>query len=66
MQSRFFPGETDPLIIGMNADPDHDGESNAFEFALGGKPNSGSDTRQNLRTHSQMEVLMQIRNRNFF
>lgn len=41
--STYFPGVTDPAIIGRNADPDHDGNSNALEFALGGVPNSGSD-----------------------
>ncbi|WP_035610360.1 autotransporter-associated beta strand repeat-containing protein [Haloferula sp. BvORR071] len=38
----FFPGETDPNIVGPNADPDGDGNSNALEFALGGTPNNGS------------------------
>ncbi len=35
----YFPGETDPAIIGQDADPDGDGGSNRFEFALGGLPN---------------------------
>ena len=39
----FFPGETDPAIIGDEADPDGDGQTNLLEFALGGSPNSGSD-----------------------
>ncbi len=39
----YFPGVTDPAIIGSTADPDNDGESNGLEFALGGVPNSGSD-----------------------
>ncbi|RYD85213.1 MAG: hypothetical protein EOP84_03225, partial [Verrucomicrobiaceae bacterium] len=39
----FFPGETNPAIIGETADPDKDGSSNALEFALGGAPNSGSN-----------------------
>jgi autotransporter-associated beta strand protein len=38
----FFPGETDPAIIGANADPDGDGASNLLEFALKGIPNNGS------------------------
>lgn len=38
----YFPGETNPAIIGAAADPDGDGESNAVEFALGGTPNNGS------------------------
>ena len=41
--SSFFPGETDPLIIGDDADPDNDGQANSLEFALGGAPNDGSD-----------------------
>ena len=39
----YFPGETDPAIIGKTADPDSDGSSNMAEFALGGAPNSGSN-----------------------
>jgi autotransporter-associated beta strand protein/T5SS/PEP-CTERM-associated repeat protein len=39
----YFPGETNPLIIGKGADPDKDGYSNALEFALGGAPNSGTN-----------------------
>ena len=38
----YFPGQTNPAIIGAAADPDGDGESNALEFALGGSPNNGS------------------------
>ena len=39
----YYPGETDPLIIGSGADPDGDGQSNGVEFALGGAPNDGSN-----------------------
>ena len=39
----FFPGVTDPAIIGATADPDGDGQSNLLEFALGGSPNSSSN-----------------------
>lgn len=39
----FFPGETDPAIIGKNADPDGDGANNLAEFALNGAPNNGAD-----------------------
>lgn len=35
----FFPGETNPAIIGLDADPDGDGVSNLLEFALNGNPN---------------------------
>lgn len=35
----YFPGETDPSIVGSAADPDGDGHSNTLEFALGGVPN---------------------------
>ena len=44
----FFPGETDPLIVGPGADPDRDGQPNSMEFMLGGSPLSGSD---NARIH---------------
>ena len=36
----FFPGETDPAIVGFNADPDHDGVTNGTESALGTAPNA--------------------------
>jgi autotransporter-associated beta strand protein len=39
----FFPDETDPAIIGRNADPDGDGANNLLEFALNGIPNNGSN-----------------------
>jgi autotransporter-associated beta strand protein len=34
----FFPGVTDPAIIGTTADPDQDGLDNAAEMVLGGNP----------------------------
>lgn len=39
----FFPGETNPAIIGKTADPDNDGTDNLAEFAFNGNPNSGSN-----------------------
>jgi hypothetical protein len=36
----FFPGVTDPLIIGFDADPDGDGIPNGIEALSGGTPNS--------------------------
>ena len=33
-----FPGETDPAIIGFDADPDRDGRVNVFELWLGTDP----------------------------
>lgn len=44
----YLPGETDPAVIGMEADPDGDGESNQLEFALGGAPGHAGD---NARIH---------------
>ncbi|WP_052573833.1 GH32 C-terminal domain-containing protein [Haloferula sp. BvORR071] len=38
-----FPGQSDPAVIGPDADPDHDGRANALEFALGGTAANGSD-----------------------
>jgi autotransporter-associated beta strand protein len=39
----YFPGVTDPNIIGPAKDPDGDGSPNSLEFALGGNPSSGSN-----------------------
>lgn len=39
----FYPGETNPAIVGPGADPDGDGHVNALEFLLGGAPNSGGN-----------------------
>ncbi|MCW1913164.1 autotransporter-associated beta strand repeat-containing protein [Luteolibacter sp. GHJ8] len=39
----FFPFETDPAVIGADADPDGDGDTNVQEFMLGGVPNDGSN-----------------------
>lgn len=39
----FFPGISDPAIIGSAADPDHDGIANAVEMVLGGDPAAGND-----------------------
>ena len=39
----YFPGVTDPAIIGPAADPDKDGQPNVLEFGLGGNPNGGRD-----------------------
>ncbi len=39
----YFPGETDPDIVGKNADPDGDGVNNLTEFALNGNPDNGAD-----------------------
>ncbi len=41
--SGFYPGETNPGIIGSTADPDKDGQPNSLEFALGGSPASGTN-----------------------
>jgi len=38
----FFPGETNPAIIGLTADPDNDGTDNLTEFAFDGNPANGS------------------------
>jgi autotransporter-associated beta strand protein len=40
----FFPGETNPLIIGAAADPDKDGIANGVEMVIGGNPATGMDT----------------------
>ncbi|MEX1114009.1 MAG: autotransporter-associated beta strand repeat-containing protein [Akkermansiaceae bacterium] len=40
----FFPGETNPAIIGAGADPDRDGIDNGVEMVIGGDPKLGMDT----------------------
>jgi autotransporter-associated beta strand protein len=40
----FFPGETNPAIIGAGADPDNDGINNGVEMVIGGNPATGMDT----------------------
>lgn len=40
----FFPGETNPSIIGPAADPDNDGIPNGVEMVIGGDPKLGMDT----------------------
>lgn len=40
----FFTGETNPAIIGADADPDRDGISNGVEMVIGGNPATGMDT----------------------
>ncbi|MEK7951376.1 beta strand repeat-containing protein [Luteolibacter soli] len=40
----YFPGETDPAIVGKDADPDHDGISNFAEFAMNGAPDNIADS----------------------
>ena len=40
----FFPGETNPVIIGASADPDNDGIANGVEMVIGGNPATGMDT----------------------
>src|SRR5699024_2545011 len=45
-QETYFPGETDPAIIGSAADPDGDGIPNLLEYLLGTDPTVAS--RENL------------------
>jgi autotransporter-associated beta strand protein len=39
----FFPGQTNPAVVGATADPDSDGIANAVEMVIGGNPSSGND-----------------------
>jgi len=38
----FFPGESDPLLVGSAADPDADGLINMQEYIFGSNPNSAT------------------------
>jgi hypothetical protein len=40
----YFPGETDPAIVGPNADPNNDGVANALVYLFGGDPKIGNNT----------------------
>ena len=40
----YFPTETDPAIIGADADPDKDSIANGVEMVIGGNPASVMDT----------------------
>jgi autotransporter-associated beta strand protein len=40
----FFPGVSDPAIIGADKDPDKDGIANGVEMVIGGNPQLGIDT----------------------
>jgi Concanavalin A-like lectin/glucanases superfamily/BNR repeat-containing family member len=42
--SQYYPGTTDPAVIGITADPDSDGAKNLLEFALGMNPTIGDAT----------------------
>lgn len=47
----FYPGQTDPLVIGPESDPDHDGLASVLEFFLGLLPNV-ADSGGALSVHS--------------
>ncbi|MGC9452570.1 MAG: hypothetical protein ACP5I4_14120 [Oceanipulchritudo sp.] len=48
----FYPGVTDPLIVGETADPDRDGRLNSWEFRFGTPPNDPANPGR-----PQMEVV---------
>lgn len=53
----FFPGVTDPAIVGLEADPDRDGQPNSLEFTLGGQPNhAGANAIVHLRIADSNDV----------
>ena len=39
-ENTYFPGISDPAIIGLAADPDQDGQCNLLEYGLGGNPST--------------------------
>jgi autotransporter-associated beta strand protein len=39
----YFPGQSDPDVVGKDADPDGDGTDNLAEFALNGNPDDAAD-----------------------
>ncbi len=50
----FFPGVSDPVIIGPDADPDCDGLSNYFEFVYQSDPAAGSEESKHPFVSAQM------------
>jgi autotransporter-associated beta strand protein len=44
--SGYFPGVTDPLVVGPTADPDKDGSTNLQEFAFNGNPKDPANNGQ--------------------
>ncbi len=62
----YFPGETNPDIIGKGADPDGDGANNLAEFALNGIPNDGANNGyhaiviQDTNANTQKELTLTI------
>jgi autotransporter-associated beta strand protein len=66
----YFPGETDPAIVGKDADPDGDGVNNLAEFALNGDPDNGADNGYhviaiedtNANTQDELTLTIAVRN----
>lgn len=62
----YFPGETNPAIIGKDADPDGDGVNNLAEFALNGDPDNGANNGyqvsaiQDTNANTQKELTLTI------
>lgn len=62
----FYPNETNPAIIGKDADPDGDGVPNALEYALGGSPKDGNSrakvysVKADSNADSQQELILTI------
>jgi len=49
-KEQYWPGVTDPNIVGNRADPDSDGLSNLYEYALGMDPTRSSLTEKPVLT----------------
>jgi hypothetical protein len=50
--SSFFPGNSDPSVVGEDSDPDGDGLSNYSEFLWGSSPVSGNHQHPSSTTYS--------------